>query len=146
MVAFFHAFRQIRKKCSLIFSFLVACWKHSIPLNHFACFLCAIWQPNTIQEAIPALTCKLTLSAFWIVYNIYVFLWSLLLSQRINTHRIIIYLELACFSEVRNLFIFIGYIVMAGTATKTVHDIFQNMEYGPSSTSTATAQVKRSLG
>uniref|UniRef100_A0A8C2GHG8 Aldehyde dehydrogenase 16 family, member A1 n=1 Tax=Cyprinus carpio TaxID=7962 RepID=A0A8C2GHG8_CYPCA len=29
---------------------------------------------------------------------------------------------------------------MAGTSTKTVHDIFQNMEYGPSSTSTATAQ------
>ncbi|XP_043087744.1 aldehyde dehydrogenase family 16 member A1 [Puntigrus tetrazona] len=29
---------------------------------------------------------------------------------------------------------------MAGTSIKTVHDIFQNMEYGPSSTSTATAQ------
>ncbi|KTG33686.1 hypothetical protein cypCar_00001515 [Cyprinus carpio] len=29
---------------------------------------------------------------------------------------------------------------MAGTSAKTVHDIFQNMEYGPSSTSTATAQ------
>ncbi|XP_050955360.1 aldehyde dehydrogenase family 16 member A1 isoform X1 [Labeo rohita] len=29
---------------------------------------------------------------------------------------------------------------MAGISTKTVHDIFQNMEYGPSSTSTATAQ------
>uniref|UniRef100_A0A8C2H8C4 Aldehyde dehydrogenase 16 family, member A1 n=1 Tax=Cyprinus carpio TaxID=7962 RepID=A0A8C2H8C4_CYPCA len=29
---------------------------------------------------------------------------------------------------------------MAGTSTKTVHDIFKNMEYGPSSTSTATAQ------
>ncbi|XP_026062403.1 aldehyde dehydrogenase family 16 member A1-like isoform X1 [Carassius auratus] len=30
---------------------------------------------------------------------------------------------------------------MAGTSTKTVHDIFQNMEYGSSSTSTATAQA-----
>lgn len=29
---------------------------------------------------------------------------------------------------------------MAGVSTKTVHDIFQTMEYGPSSTSTATAQ------
>lgn len=31
---------------------------------------------------------------------------------------------------------------MAGISTKTVHDIFQNMEYGSSSTSFATAQVK----
>ncbi|CAB1341414.1 unnamed protein product [Coregonus sp. 'balchen'] len=30
---------------------------------------------------------------------------------------------------------------MAGSTTKTVHDIFQSMEYGPSSSSTATAQA-----
>lgn len=31
---------------------------------------------------------------------------------------------------------------MAGNTSKTVHDIFQNMEYGPAATSnTATAQV-----
>lgn len=35
--------------------------------------------------------------------------------------------------------------IMAGSATKTVHDIFQSMEYGPAATSsTATAQVKLS--
>lgn len=31
---------------------------------------------------------------------------------------------------------------MAGITSKTIHDIFQSMEYGPSSSSTATAQVK----
>ncbi|XP_071390873.1 aldehyde dehydrogenase family 16 member A1-like [Centroberyx affinis] len=40
---------------------------------------------------------------------------------------------------------------MAGSTTKTVHDIFQSMEYGPTTSSTATAQAwldhhSRSLG
>jgi len=31
---------------------------------------------------------------------------------------------------------------MAGISTKTVHEIFQTMDYGSSTTNTATAQVK----
>lgn len=34
---------------------------------------------------------------------------------------------------------------MAGISTKTVHEIFQTMDYGSSSTNTSTAQVKRGL-
>lgn len=34
---------------------------------------------------------------------------------------------------------------MAGISTKTVHEIFQTMDYGSSSTNTATAQVKQAL-
>jgi len=34
---------------------------------------------------------------------------------------------------------------MAGISTKTVHEIFQTMDYGSSTTNTATAQVKHGL-
>lgn len=95
-----------------------------------------VWRAVGPQSVLPC-WCALPFPSCW--SRLTIVLWSFTTRkateiEREWTHRTV---------EIAPLWLF---STMAGSTNKTVHDIFQSMEYGPAAaSSTATAQVKWSL-